>query len=209
MKKVRVVFGWLLMVILIFVSMSCRTRSLCSARGRESKIGERARLYYLPFKAGTRHTCIQGESGLLSHSGPNHYAIDFRMPVGTPVLAARAGRVVRIKEDSDTGGHTREYISYANYIRILHKDGTAANYFHLKKNGVVVKQDEQVRRGQIIGYSGDTGWSTEPHLHFQVDTKCTTGQWESVPIAFLDIAGDGVPRLFQTYKSGNVLAPLD
>lgn len=208
MKKTNEIAGWLLITVMAIMSLCCAPVPSRLRSGNDESI-KRQRLYYLPYKAGTRHICIQEGPGAFSHKGRSRYAIDFEMTEGTPVVAARAGKIVWVKEDSDIGGCCREYAARGNYIYILHEDGTRAVYVHLKKNGAVVKRGQVVRRGQLIGYSGNTGWSAMPHLHFQVDARNNrTRRWESIPIAFLDISGDGVPRLCRAYKSKNILEPL-
>lgn len=76
-----------------------------------------------------------------------------------------------MKEDSDVGGLKDEYLSQGNYVMILHSDGTEAHYWHLQKNGVTVNEGDSVKAGEIIGYSGNTGYSAFPHLHFEVVNK--------------------------------------
>jgi len=119
--------------------------------------------YGLPFKKGTSHRVVQGYGGLFSHK--HIAAIDFEMPVGTTVCAARNGTVYSYKEDSDQGGVFSG--SKANYIMIKHDDGSFGCYWHLKKNGVLVKNG-YVFAGQEIGLSGATGNVLRPHLHFSV-----------------------------------------
>jgi len=121
--------------------------------------------YELPFKKGTSYRVVQGYGGLFSH----RYiaAIDFEMPVGTPVCAARGGIIYSYKDDSDEGGFFSKYKDKANYIIIKHDDGSFACYWHLKKNGVLIKSG-RVSEGQQIGLSGATGEVLRPHLHFSV-----------------------------------------
>ena len=126
------------------------------------------------------------------------------MAEGTPVLAARGGRVVGVKEDSDEGGWSREFARHGNYVRILHKDGTRAKYLPPKLDRAVVEVGHRVARGDLIAYSGDTGWSAFPHLHFQVDRLDPgTRRWTSIPVKFVDVLGDGKPRFLGLYVSGN------
>ena len=90
------------------------------------------------------------------------------MQKGSKICAARAGVVTEIKKDSDVGGLKDEYLSQGNHIIITHTDGSTAMYWHLKKDGVLVNVGDSVIQGQHIGYSGNTGYSAFPHLHFQV-----------------------------------------
>src|SRR4051812_36233778 len=119
-------------------------------------------VYTLPFAAGMTFPVSQGFHGKYSHTGGDCYSIDFKMPEGTPVHAARDGIVVGIKDDSDTGGGDKKYEWDANYILIKHSDGTFGHYVHLKKGGCQVHLGETVSVGQWIGLSGNTGFSTGP-----------------------------------------------
>ena len=74
----------------------------------------------------------------------------------------------------------KKYRNDANFIIIAHKDGTFAQYVHLKKNGVLVSKNDTVKKEQVIDYSGNTGMSTEPHLHFAV-YKPTKNGLVSIP----------------------------
>jgi len=122
-------------------------------------------VYELPFKAGAKHKVVQGYGGRFSHK--NKAALDFSVPVGTPVHAARGGVVFSFKDNSDEGGPFSKYGKKANYIIIKHSDGSFGCYWHLKKDGVVVKKGI-VSTGQLLGYSGSTGFVLRPHLHFAV-----------------------------------------
>jgi murein DD-endopeptidase MepM/ murein hydrolase activator NlpD len=122
-------------------------------------------VYDLPFREGSGYTVVQGYGGLFSHK--NKAALDFAMPEGTLVYAARSGTIYNYKDDSDQGGPFSKYQAKANYIIIKHEDGSFGCYWHLKKNGVIVKQGK-VNKGQLIGLSGKTGFALQPHLHFAV-----------------------------------------
>ncbi|HOZ06609.1 MAG TPA: M23 family metallopeptidase, partial [Arenimonas sp.] len=101
------------------------------------------------------------------------YAVDFIVPIGTPVLAARAGVVMETIANYGSGGQDAKiYASRANFIRILHDDGSMGLYAHLQENGILVKAGQRVGLGEMIGYSGNTGFSSGPHLHFalQINT---------------------------------------
>ena len=125
--------------------------------------------YALPFLKGKKYKVLQGNNGKFSHKGQNSkYAIDFKMNVGETICAIRDGYVVFTKSDSNEGGSSKKYLPKANKIFVYHKDGTFAQYAHFKQNGVLVNEGDSIKKGQIIGYSGNTGYSTEPHLHFVV-----------------------------------------
>lgn len=138
---------------------------------------------YLPFEKGKRVSVSQGHHGRTSHKGDAHYAVDFPVPEGTTITAARSGIVVGIKSDSSKGCGDDSCSDQANYVYIDHGDGTTARYFHLKYDGVRVKVGQQVCRGQAIGLSGNTGFSTGPHLHLEI----TTGLNISLPIYFEEL----------------------
>ncbi|MBO9716097.1 MAG: M23 family metallopeptidase [Pseudoxanthomonas sp.] len=128
--------------------------------------------YRVPFESG--HVRVdQGFGGRFSHNdAQNLYAVDFALPEGTPVLAARDGVVLQVASDFGQAGTGRGRPGDgANYIRILHDDGSMAVYGHLEREGVQVRVGQQVRQGQRIALSGNTGYSTGPHLHFVVQAN--------------------------------------
>lgn len=125
-------------------------------------------LYRLPYEADRTYQVSQSCNGSYSHTGHGKYAIDFDMPTGTPVLAARDGRIVDIKQDSNRGGEGEQYEDDGNYVTILHDDATLGHYFHLHPNTVVVELGQQVLAGEMIGRAGNTGFSSGPHLHLEV-----------------------------------------
>ena len=125
--------------------------------------------YAMPFGPG-RYVVMQGPRGTFSHFAGtgSENAVDWDVPEGTIVCAAREGRVVGVRQDSDKGGADRSFRPYANYIIIKHADGTFAEYLHLQKDGAMVQVGDQVTVGQPIGLSGQTGFASKPHLHFAV-----------------------------------------
>lgn len=141
-------------------------------------------VYQLPYPNGVSFPVSQGFHGKYSHHGGDCYSIDFKMPEGSPIHAAREGVIVGIKDDSNIGGSDKKYEWDANYILVQHPDGTLGHYVHLQKNGVKVKIGETVQAGQLIGMSGNTGHSTGPHLHFAVFKAQTGKQRETVPVKF-------------------------
>ncbi len=115
----------------------------------------------------------QGFGGRFSHNdAQNRYAVDLTSPIGTTIMAARDGVVMQVESDFDKASLNREkYGGRANFVRIVHDDGTMALYAHLKPEGVLVRVGQRVRRGQTIGLSGNTGFSGGPHLHFVVQVN--------------------------------------
>lgn len=132
----------------------------------------------------------QGFGGGFSHNDPqNRYAVDFAADIGTPVLAAREGVVMQVENDFAKAGLNRErYGGRANFIRILHDDGTMALYAHLREEGALVRVGQRVRAGQQIGLSGNTGFTTGPHLHFVVQVNRGM-KLESLPFRMRGPAG--------------------
>jgi murein DD-endopeptidase MepM/ murein hydrolase activator NlpD len=125
--------------------------------------------YAMPFGPG-RYVVMQGPRGTYSHfvGSASENAVDWTVPEGTIVCAAREGRVVGVKQDSTVGGPDRKWRPFANYIVIKHADGTFADYVHLQPDGAMVKLGDEVTVGQPIGLSGRTGFTSAPHLHFSV-----------------------------------------
>jgi len=87
-----------------------------------------------------------------------HNGIDFRAPVGTPILAAEDGEVMAVGNNGD--------VQYGKFILIKHNNNLATLYAHLSRQ--IVQKGNIVKRGQVIGYSGKTGYSYGPHVHFMV-----------------------------------------
>jgi murein DD-endopeptidase MepM/ murein hydrolase activator NlpD len=145
-----------------------------------------------PFAADAQFPVSQGFKGERTHGTPDsEFAIDIAMPVGTPVLAVRDGIVMDVEEDFNRGGADREkFMDKANHVRIVHDDGTMALYAHLDLASVSVRPGARVRAGQQIARSGNTGFSSGPHLHFAVQQNVGM-KLISVPFRFQ--TAEGVP----------------
>lgn len=157
--------------------------------GNKDAVHDDGYLYRLPFERGTGHRVSQGYNGAYTHKGSSRYAIDFVMNEGTKVYAARDGIVVRTKSDSNSGGYDKKFAKDGNYVTILHQDGTFATYYHLKRDGVVVKLGQHVQQGTHIGYSGNTGYSSGPHLHFAVFRAVSSRATHTIAVEFISERG--------------------
>lgn len=141
--------------------------------------------YQAPFSAGRSFPITQAAPDTVTHvTRDSNLAIDFAMPIGTDVLAARDGVVFEVASQNYSNGlDPKESGEEANIVRILHDDGTFSLYAHLNWNSIRVQPGDRVRRGQYIADSGNTGFSTGPHLHFSVQRNVGL-RVESVPVTF-------------------------
>lgn len=137
--------------------------------------------YTLPYHPGeTRRIGLSSCSGSFHSQGlPDQFAVDFEMDIGDYVLAARGGTVVHVVESGVDGSYPN------NLIVIRHSDGTYGQYMHLTFQGAVVERGQSVSQGDLIGYSGATGFADKPHLHFVVSTPLRWGfPYFSIPLTF-------------------------
>ena len=139
-------------------------------------------IYALPFENNKKVFLIQAYDSKMSHKG--EYALDFKVKKKTKICAARDGVVIGAREDSEEGGLKPENMSDGNYISIKHYDGSVAHYWHLIKNGVLVNVGDTISKRQIIGLSGNTGYSAFPHLHFEVVGADGTGTYGQLATRF-------------------------
>jgi murein DD-endopeptidase MepM/ murein hydrolase activator NlpD len=142
-------------------------------------------VYLLPFDERLSLRVDQAFGGKYSHSEEHsRHAVDLSMDEGTPVRAARAGVVMSVESDfHGAGTDIARYGDRANHIRVVHSDGTMAVYAHLELESVIVGIGDRVRAGEVIARSGNTGFSTGPHLHFVIQRN-QGGALVSVPFQF-------------------------
>lgn len=141
--------------------------------------------YRAPFAVAGSYKISQAFPTGITHVTPDsYYAVDIMMPIGTDVYAARAGTVFEVASTNYRGGTDPERdLQSANVIRVLHDDGTYAVYAHLNWNTIRVRPGDRIVRGEYIADSGNTGFSTGPHLHFAV-LRNSGLRLESVPLLF-------------------------
>ena len=193
---------YFLLLILIYFSSPCFSQTpeysihdLKAGKFKEDK----SYIYLLPFEKGKKVFLIQAYESKMSHKGER--ALDFKVKKGTKICAAREGVVIAAREDSDEGGLKPENLSDGNYVSIKHIDGSVAHYWHLKKDGVHVKTGDAVTAGQLIGESGNTGYSAFPHLHFEVVGNDTNGNYTQLATRFKTKKGIKYLRPAKFYRS--------
>ncbi|MBE0544172.1 MAG: M23 family metallopeptidase [Verrucomicrobia bacterium] len=160
--------------------------------GSSDAVHDDSVVYQLPYAPGRSYKVSQGYNSGFSHHGVERFAIDWKMPEGTEIRAARGGLVVRVKDDSNVGGRTIRFDPYNNFIIIRHADGTLGHYCHLKKDGVKVTPGQMVQAGDAIALSGNTGFSSGAHLHFCVYKTQDGRQRVTIPVKFADADGHAV-----------------
>ena len=175
----------LLFSTIVFLLVSCgRQFHFTSSKEADT---DTSYIYTLPYPKGKNLLLVQGYNSSFSHRG--RLGLDFKMRSGSPVTAARDGIVVGTQENFTKGGINKKYYHKANYVIVRHSDGTQAYYGHLHHNGVAVAVGDTVHIGQVLAYSGSTGYSLFPHLHFMVWQPAATSR-KQVPTRFRTQKGD-------------------
>jgi len=158
-------------------------------------------LYRAPFGGDAYRAVSQGSGERAGHSGAARHALDFSMPFGTPVLAARAGTVVNVVDDDGRSRLRGVFHDRTNRVEVLHADGTIVTYANLR-HGAPVAPGDRVETGDPIGSAGDAGFGTNPHLHFMVWRRAADLEMATLPVRFYDGTPEGAAPAI-----GTLLAP--
>jgi murein DD-endopeptidase MepM/ murein hydrolase activator NlpD len=140
--------------------------------------------YILPYPSGDGHKVTQSNCAPISHFGSQQYAYDFEMNKSDSIVASRAGTVLKVEESNEDGNGCPD----DNHVYIEHSDGSVAQYLHLTKDGALVDVGDSINAGDSIGLAGNTGCSTDFHLHFVVFKNQDYD--ESLPITFQNTAAN-------------------
>ncbi len=160
--------------------------------GDPAAIPDAGFVYAAPVPAEGAFPITQAFNGTHSHNTEgSRYAIDIGMPIGSAVRAARGGEVISVQDSNAGGGDSVAYRSQTNSLYILHDDGTFGVYAHLRQHSALVQPGQRVRSGQILAQSGNTGYSSGPHLHFAVLRNAGL-HWTSLP--FILATGSGAVK---------------
>ncbi|HKE45406.1 MAG TPA: M23 family metallopeptidase [Steroidobacteraceae bacterium] len=148
--------------------------------------------YRAPFALSRQFMVTQAYPDAITHRDPGSaYAVDIAMPVGTQVYAARGGTVIEVASQFFEATQDPDQATRANLIRVLHPDGTMSIYAHLNWDSIRVRPGQVIKRGEYIADSGNTGFSSGPHLHFAVQRNAGL-RHESLPIEFAGPGGKAV-----------------
>lgn len=141
-----------------------------------------------PFRKNKYYEVVQGYGGTYSHNKENsYYAIDFALKTGDTICSADDGYVVGVIKDYEFGGTTKKWRTSdkSNFITIYHPEtGIFTQYAHLKQNGSLVMVGDTIKKGQPIGLSGNTGFSSGEHLHFNTLIPKKGKGFISTPVDF-------------------------
>ena len=170
--------------------------------GNAFMLPDRNAHYILPFEKGTKFLVVQGPAGkgalgtLITHDNDHsRYAFDLGVSEGTPVVAAREGMVVDVKDHFTMGAPDPSLSNKANFVAIMHDDRSIAYYMHLSPRSALVKSGQWVWAGDRIANTGNTGFTYGPHLHFDVRRAAISEKGEavllSIPVNFYQRDGWG------------------
>lgn len=158
---------------------------------------------YVPWPCGDTYKVTQGHNGG-SHTGESSWAWDIGIPEGGEVAAPADGVVSHVRMNQTQSGCDPAYATKANYVVIELADGTQAQMAHLQANSSTLRVGDRVRKGDIVGKVGRSGYICGVHLHFKIQTPCRYFTCPSVPASFVEF---GDPRAGTTITSNNCQAP--
>jgi len=153
------------------LSQPSRSALKCDAiEGDPQASPDFAATYRLPFYPGTTFVLAHGKKSVFIHSDPGSlYAFDLRVPLGTSVLSARDGVVMQVEQAlGDKESDLKRNGKHANFIRVLHADGSMAIYAYLAPNSSTRIPGDRVHAGDVLGKVGNSGLALGSHLHFAV-----------------------------------------
>lgn len=151
--------------------------------------------YVLPYPKGKSYYVFQAFNGPYTHHGVFKYAVDFTMPIGTLITAARSGRVVFVCEN-----FSNDDLNNTNVVVIMHEDSVYSRYAHLTKNGALVDVGMWIEVDDSVGLSGSSGAVSYPHLHFDVTKECPQEDCQTIPFFFKGIdEKDGIIKSSKYY----------
>lgn len=158
-------------------------------------------LYRIPFESEKPRPFQLGVFGEKVTQARMAHGVNVRLPEGDPVIAARGGEVAAVVDGYTRGGNNASLADKANVVLVLHDDGSFASYTHLS-SGIPVKPGDRVEAGEVLGRSGNTGYSPKPHLHFAVWVRDEDGETRTVPIRFAGPDGKGFAPTTGGYYGG-------
>jgi murein DD-endopeptidase MepM/ murein hydrolase activator NlpD len=147
------------------------------------KIGRMSELTF-PSPLREKSQADFGPGTVETHTKEYEFSYDFSVPEGTSVYAIEEGTVIRVIQKYTQSHQDKTRIHEVNKVEILHLDGSVAAYAHLKAQSVPLKICDKISKGQIIGLSGNTGFSSGPHLHLDVTRPIGIGKFKTIPIRF-------------------------
>lgn len=142
--------------------------------------------FYLPLKKDKPVAVLQANNGKFTHFKlDNKYALDFKLNVGDTIYSSADGIVFAVREESNRGGNSSDFLNWDNYIFLYHPElNLMSAYVHLDFKGSLVVPGQKIKAKQPIGIVGLTGYTTEPHLHFHVVKLNQDYMFESIPYKF-------------------------
>ncbi len=123
-------------------------------------------LYQYPMR---KEDVIRTDTSSPAHEGKLKYAVDFLCKEGSRVHVAYDGEIVEVLDNKKENTLEKEDMNDAgNFILVKHENGEYSHYAHFRYNGILKKKGDKILQGDLLGFSGNTGFSYGPHLHFSV-----------------------------------------